>query len=100
MKLRIKSWSVVVALALCATAGFAQSQKQDAPPIDPNTPLQPQDTSPSGGYTNKPIGGARGVSGPNDSQPYDPSQVTPDTNTLAGGEDFGLGSLERSHNIF
>ena len=89
-----------MALALCATAAFAQDQKQDTPPIDPNAPLQPLNTSPSGGNANPPIGAARGVSGPDNSQPYDPSQVTPDTNTLAGAQLFTVGSLGKSHNIF
>ena len=101
MKLRETSWALVVALVLCTTAAFAQDQKQDASPIDPNAPLQPLDTSPRGGSGNKPpIGAARGVTAPYDAQPYDPSQVTPDQNTLAGAAPFTLGSLQHTRNIF
>ena len=53
------------------------------------------------GYPNKPpIGAARGVTAPFDPQPYDPSQVTPDQNTLAGAVPFTLGSLQHNRNIF
>jgi len=100
MKLREKNWTLVVALALCAPAAFAQVQKQDAAPVDANAPLQPQNTSPSGGYGNKPTGAARGVAGSDDSQPYDPSQVSPDQNTLAGATPFTLGSLQHTRNVF
>src|SRR5258708_6267811 len=54
MNLRRTSWALVVALVLFATAAFAQDQKQDTSPIDPNAPLQPLDTRPSGAYGNKP----------------------------------------------
>ena len=100
MKLRNSNWTLVAALALCATAAFAQDQKQDTSPIDPNAPLQPLDTRPSGGYANKPIGAARGVTAPFDPQTYDPAQVAPDQNTLAGAAPFTLGSLQHSRNIF
>jgi len=101
MKLRETSWTLVVALLLCASAAFAQDQKQDTSPIDPNAPLQPLDMTPSGGYSNRPpIGAARGVTAPFDPQPYDPSQVTPDQNTLAGAAPFTVGSLQHSVNIF
>jgi hypothetical protein len=95
------SWTLVVALVLCTTGAFAQDQKQDSSPIDPNAPLQPLDSSPSGGNANKPpIGAARGVAGPFDPQAYDPAQVSPDQNTLAGAAPFTLGSLQHSRNIF
>jgi hypothetical protein len=100
MKLREKSWTLVVVLVLCAPAAFAQAQKQDTSPIDPIAPLQPQDTSPNGGYANQPIGAARGVAGSDNSQSYDPSQVTPDRNTLAGATPFTLGSLKHTRNVF
>jgi hypothetical protein len=101
MKLWKTSWILVVALVLCTAGAFAQDQKQDTSPIDPNAPLQPLDSNPSGGYSNKPpIGAARGVSAPFDPQPYDPSQVTPDQNTLAGAAPYTLGSLQHSRNIF
>ena len=47
MKLRITNWTLVAALVLCTTAAFAQDQKQDTSPIDPNAPLQPLDTTPT-----------------------------------------------------
>jgi hypothetical protein len=100
MNLRKTSWTLVAALVLCATATFAQDQKQDTSPVDPNAPLQPLDTTPGGGYANKPpIGAIRGVMTPNDPQPYDPAQVTPDQNTLAGAAPFTLGSLQHTRNI-
>jgi hypothetical protein len=95
--------ALVVALALCATAAYAQDQNQGTSPIDPNAPLQPLDaTSPTSAvYPNKPpIGAARGVTAPYDPQTYDPSQVTPDQNTLAGAAPFTLGSLQHTANIF
>jgi hypothetical protein len=95
-----KMWVLVIALALCATAALAQDQKQDTSPIDPNAPLQPLDSSASGGNANRPIGAARGgVVTPADTV-YDPSQVTPDQNTLAGVEPITLGSLQHNRNIF
>jgi hypothetical protein len=100
MKLREKSWTLAAALVLCATTAFAQDQKQDTSPIDPSAPLQPLDASPSGASPNRPIGAGRGVAGPYDSQPYDPSQVTPDRNTLAGAAPLTLGSLQHTSNVF
>jgi hypothetical protein len=101
MKVRETSWILAAALVLCTTGAFAQDQKQDTSPIDPNAPLQPLDSSPSGGYSNKPpVAAARGVAEPFDPQPYDPSHVTPDTNTLAGAAPYTLGSLQHSRNIF
>jgi|HubBroStandDraft_6_1064221.scaffolds.fasta_scaffold23030_2 hypothetical protein len=100
MKLRNPSWTLLVALALCATAALAQDQKQDTSPIDPNAPLRPLETDPFGGYGNQPIGAARGVNVPDGVQPYDPAQVQPDQNTLAGAAPFTLGSLQHRRNIF
>src|ERR1700722_17147235 len=100
MKLRVKTWTIGLALALSATAAFSQDQRQDTPPVDANAPLQPLNTSPNGGNANPPIGVARGVSGPDNSQPFDPSQVTPDQNTLAGATPFTLGTLQRVGNVF
>ena len=45
MKLRMTNWTLVAALVLCTTAAFAQDQKQDTSPIDPNAPLQPLETT-------------------------------------------------------
>jgi len=101
MKLQNTSWTLVVALVLCATAAWAQDQKQDTSPIDPNAPLQPLDTAPRGAYPNKPpVGAVRGVEMPTNPETYDPAQVTPDTNTLAGAAPFTLGSLQHTRNIF
>ena len=68
--------------------------------MDPNAQLQPQDTNPNSGSSNRPEGVARGVAGTDDAQPYDPSQVTPDQNTLAGATPFTLGSLQHTRNVF
>jgi len=101
MKLRETSWILVAALALCANAAVAQDQKQETSPIDPNAPLQPLDATPGLGYPNKPpIGAARGVTAPYDPRPDDPSQVTPDQNTLAGATPFTLGSVQYIRNTF
>jgi hypothetical protein len=100
IKLRVKIHTIVMALALCTTAAFAQDQRQNTPPVDANPPLQPQNTNPNGGNANPPIGAARGVSGQDNSQSYDPSQATPDQNTLAGATPFTLGSLQRLGNVF
>ncbi len=102
MKLRQISWALGVVLLLCASAAIAQDQKQDQSPIDPNAPLQPLDTTPSGGNANRPpVGAARGVDAAySNAQPYDPAQVTPDTNTLAGAAPITLGSLQHNVNTF
>jgi hypothetical protein len=104
MKLWKTSCALVVTLVFCATVAMAQDQRQDQnpSPIDPNAPLQPLDTTPSGGSMNRaPIGVARGgITASSEPQPYDPSQVTPDQNTLAGAAPFTLGSLQHSVNIF
>jgi hypothetical protein len=101
MNLRNPIWTLVVALALCASAAYAQDQKQDASPIDPNAPLQPLDSTPYPGSANRPpIGVVRGADVPSDPQSYDPAQVAPDQNTLAGAAPLTLGSLQRARNIF
>jgi len=103
MKLRQTIWVLGVVMLLCASAAIAQDQKQDQQPLDPNAPLQPLDTTPSGGNANRPpVAAARGVDTSNNSynQNYDPSQVTPDTNTLAGAAPITLGSLQHSVNTF
>ncbi len=103
MKLRQTIWALGVAVLLCASAAVAQDQKQDQSPLDPNAPLQPLDTTPPSGNSNRPpVPAARGVDSSNSSynQTYDPSQVTPDTNTLAGAAPITLGSLQHSVNIF
>jgi hypothetical protein len=99
------SWTLGIALLLCTSSSIAQDQKQVPSPIDPNAPLQPLDTTAGGGPSGRsanrpPIGAARGVDAQFDPQRYDPSQVTPDQNTLAGAAPFTLGSLQHSVNIF
>src|SRR5665213_3586886 len=96
--------ALMIALLLFAGAAFAQDQKQDenTSPLDPNAPLQPLDAPPGVAYPNKPpVGVLRGgaIETP-EAQPYDPAQVTPDQNTLAGAAPFTIGSLQHSLNIF
>jgi hypothetical protein len=102
MKLRQTSWILVAGLLLSGTVAFAQDQKQDqTAPIDLNAPMQPLDTPATvPGGNRPPVGAARGVSEPFDPQTYDPAQVAPDTNTLAGLAPITLGSLQHSRNIF
>jgi hypothetical protein len=100
MTFRKKTLPLIAALALCATASFAQSQTQGAAPADPSAPLQPLDSNSRTTSPNQPIGAARGVNEPPNSQTYDPSQVTPDPNTLAGATPFTLGSLQHNANVF
>ena len=86
MKSTKKIWALVAALTLCSAGAFAQDQKQDTPPVDYNTPLQPLEPTPAGGYASKaPIGAARGVSAPSDS---------PDVRSIAGhaGPEYPCGS--------
>jgi hypothetical protein len=102
MKLRVRSWALAVSLSLslCATIAFAQDQGQQPSPLDPNAPLQPLYTPPAPPKGRPPVPAARGVSSPYDSQQYDPAQVAPDQNTLAGAAPFTLGSLQHDRNIF
>jgi hypothetical protein len=100
MKVRDTIWALAVALVLCATIVHAQDQKQGSQSASPNSALPPLDLGVSGGPGKPPIGAARGISAANAPQPNDPAQVLPDTNTLAGAEPFGLGSLDSAHTIF
>jgi len=101
MKPRATVWALALVLATCAAAVHAQAQNQNSQSAGPSSP-SPATSSPAtgGGYGKRPTGAGRGVSSANDPQPYDPSQVTPDANTLAGAQLFGVGSLEHSHNVF
>src|SRR5258707_9179220 len=86
MKMQTKSiWmatAFVVAATFSLSAAHAQSQAAGS------------------GYGGTPVPAARGVSSAYDAQPYDPAQVEPDTNTLSGAENFGVGSLQKSRNVF
>ena len=96
MKLRETIWALAVALVICVAAS-PSSKIHSHTPI---SPLPPLDSGGSSGFGKAPVGAARGVSSADDPQPYDPSQVIPDINTLSGAQLFGLGSLEHAHNIF
>ncbi len=98
MRTRNIRWALAVALAIFVPAISATAQSQDSQQTNPSAPMQPLGSG--GGYSKQPAGAARGVSMAEDSQLYDPSQVTPDANTLAGAELFGLGSLHRARNVF
>jgi hypothetical protein len=107
MNLRAFNWALAVSLSalLCAATAFAQAQQQEPSPLDPNAPLQPLNPNPqpapgAGSPSRPPAGAARGVSSPYDPQQYDPSQVVPDQNTLAGAAPFTLGELQHNRNIF
>src|SRR5215467_452852 len=98
MKMRNLSWAIAAALAIFAPSLHAQGQAADSQQANPAAPMQPLGLG--GAYSKQPAAAARGVSMADDSQLYDPSQVTPDANTLAGAQLFGLGSLQHSRNIF
>ena len=100
MKLNKTIWALVVALVICVPAIRAQNQREDPQGVTPSTPIPPMSSGESGGSGKKPVPAARGVSSPSASQPEDPAQFEPDTNTLSGAEAFGVGSLQHSHNIF
>ncbi len=100
MKSREKIWALAVALAFCVTTVYAQSQNQKPQSADPSAPIPPSSSPLGQGYGGRPAPAARGVSPAYEPQPYDPSQVTPDENTLAGAQLFGVGSLERARNVF
>ncbi len=103
MNVRARNWALAICLCTCGVTVFAQDQQQQPSPIDPNAPLQPlgpAQPTPGPGHNRPPVPAARGVSDPYDPQPYDPAQVTPDQNTLAGENPFTLGSLQHNRNVF
>lgn len=51
-------------------------------------------------HAQRPVPAGRGVSPIVDPLPNDPAQVSPDTNTLAGAQLFGVGSLNHARNVF
>ena len=99
MKMRERGLALAAALAICIPV-CAQSQSADSQPANPSAPMQPLGPAFGGGGSKLPAPAARGVSLLDESQVYEPSQVTPDANTLAGAQVFGLGSLHHSRNIF
>jgi hypothetical protein len=103
MKPRATIWvlSLIFAAGNFAARAQVQGQGQGPQSQDPSAPNPSASSTAQGADSGKrPSGAARGVSGPNDRLPDDPSQATPDTNTLAGAQLFGVGSLEHPHNIF
>jgi hypothetical protein len=98
MKLRNPISILTAALAICTTAVHAQNQ--NPPPANPSAPIAPLNSGLGDGYAKPPAAAARGVDTGLDPEPYDPSQVTPDQNTLAGAEFFSVGSLSHARNIF
>ena len=101
MKLRETLCGLALLVMICGVAVHAQDQNlntqvADAAASSSSMALAAQ----GGGYSQRPAPAARGVSPASDPQPYDPSQVTPDTNTLAGAQLLGVGSLEHARNIF
>jgi hypothetical protein len=97
MKLQKIMLGTAVSLALGFTAAHAQTQKTDP---QSGSPVSPADSGDSSNYGKRPAAVARGVSQANGQQSYDPSQVQPDTNTLAGAENLGVGSLTHARNVF
>lgn len=100
MKLRDTICALTVALLFCASIVHAQSQQQGSQSSTPLSPLPPMDSGGSNDSGKAPVGVARGISDSDGPAPYDPSQVLPDNNTLAGAQLFGLGSLEHTRNVF
>src|ERR1700682_1751627 len=102
MKLHKQMMMIVAsaAMALCVAAVHAQDPKQDSRPVNPIPPITSPNSGGNTGMGGKPAPAARGVNAAYDAQPYDPAQVEPDTATLSGAEVFGVGSLQRSRNVF
>jgi hypothetical protein len=100
MKVRETTWALAVAVALSIAAANAQDQPQSTQQTGSSAPIQPLNSGLGPGYSKPPAAAGRGFSPEYDPQPYDLSQVTPDQNTLAGAEYFGLGSLSHAHSIF
>lgn len=98
MKLLYPISILTTALAICS--GGVHAQAQNPPPANPSAPIAPVNSGLGGGYSKPPAPAARGVDASLDPASYDPSQVTPDQNTLAGAEFFSVGSLSHARNIF
>ncbi|MGH9681093.1 MAG: hypothetical protein ACRD4Y_14190 [Candidatus Acidiferrales bacterium] len=101
MNSRVIIWALAFTLAACASAAHAQAPDQNSQSQDPAFANPTPSTPPQSREARTlPAAAARGVSEPDDLQPYDPANVTPDVNTLAGAQLFGVGSLGSSRNIF
>jgi hypothetical protein len=99
LKVKKLAWIMTAALALAVPRVHGQNQAPDSRSVNPTTPLPPMDASGGNRGGAKPVPAARGVSNGEPEQ-YDPSQVAPDTNTLAGAQLLGVGSLRQAHNVF
>jgi hypothetical protein len=103
VKAKITACVLMLVLTFGAAGSYAQTQGQTADPrsVNPSTPLPPINSgnSGTGSSGSRPVPAARGVS-QGDATAYDPAQVEPDTNTLAGAELLGVGSLQHARNIF
>jgi hypothetical protein len=102
MKMRAKSMWMAAAVAIVAMLSLSavRAQNQNGGAMQPVPPMSSTSPAASGGYGGTPVPAARGVASPYDAQPYDPSQVQPDTNTLSGAENLGVGSLQHARNVF
>src|SRR6202051_2891150 len=97
MKKRQKSMWMTAPFVFAPMSSLCAARAQNQKSSDPTSSTNPGSSS---GYGGLPVPAARGVGGAYDAQPYDPAQVEPDTNTLSGAENFGVGSLQQSRNIF
>lgn len=101
MKLRETLCGLALLGVTCTVAVRAQDQNLSSKLAEPEATYPSMSAAgPAGQSSQRPAAAARGVSSTDSSVPYDPSQVTPDTNTLAGAQLFGVGSLQHARNIF
>ena len=90
--------AVAMAMTLSLSAAHGQTQKGDA--TNPLPPIAPTNSGANSGSGGMPVPAARGVSSAHGTETYDPAQVEPDTNTLSGAENFGVGALQQAHDVF
>jgi hypothetical protein len=102
MKMQKKSMCMAAAFAVAATLSpsAVRAQNQKSGTSNPVPPISSTSPGASSGFGGTPVPAARGVGSAYDAQPYDPAQVEPDTNTLSGAENFGVGSLQHSRDVF
>jgi hypothetical protein len=99
MKLRNKILALCIAPVICVGVTRAQDSRQTSQQTDPSAP--PANSGLGGGYSKPPAAAARGVANSADpDQPYGSAQLLPDQNTLSGAQNFGVGSLDHTRNIF